>query len=254
VRPDGVIYGPSINMGIEIQRSKLSVPQIKGRTTKARRAGVESVWFSDGQTRPPWMWKVPSVHMNPDTSWKSVPPPRTVMVASGVVSIVAKRCDDIRESKCPLRRYGCRRWHPQFGDRFGIWVDDLAEYMPAGKVLPMLYKALSGREMVVLTPKDDKARYEQMVGHAADVPMPKRKETHQATRIDCIANAGDTRPAAAQITEILPPNLRVAHGERCPTHERALLTNVPGKTYCPLCFADLMRSRGLRGSYETGGA
>lgn len=191
VIPDAVIYGSQVQMGVEVQRSKLTASAAKARTTKARHAGVQPIWFSDNRSDPPWLWAVPGVRMNPDMSWGELPPPRSASVVSGVRLIIPRRCRNISNSRCPRRRYGCNEWHPDHAPRQGTLVDDLALMVPAGELVPMLYSALSGREYVLIVSQIDKLRYEAMVGRSADVPLRQReRRPQQAPRIDCVADAG----------------------------------------------------------------
>lgn len=188
VIPDAVIYGPT-NLGIEVQRSALTPVAAKSRTTKARRAGVQSVWFADGK-EPSWFWSVPSVRMNPEITWSAVPGPRGVAVVSGVRVVVPRRCQDIRNGQCPNRRYGCNAWHAVHEPRLGTFVDDLAELMPAGHLVPMVYRRLNGSSYMVIVSSEDKAKYERMVGRPADlppVPAPRERTASAAVRSICSA-------------------------------------------------------------------
>jgi hypothetical protein len=191
-RPDAVIYGPEIHMGVEAQRSTLGAPKAKARTTIARRAGIEPVWFAATRERPSWLWQVPGVRLNPDVSWRTLPPPRTVTVA-GARIVVARRCRNISDNTCPRRRYGCNEWHALAEPRRETFADDLAEQVPAGLLVPMLYRTLSGRtRYIFIVSKNDKARYEAVVGHSADVPLARRESKSRGgpDRIECGGDAG----------------------------------------------------------------
>jgi hypothetical protein len=65
VIPDAVIYGPEVDMGVEVQRSHLTAARAKARTTNARRAGVLPVWFADSGARPRWFEQVPQRRPQP---------------------------------------------------------------------------------------------------------------------------------------------------------------------------------------------
>lgn len=256
VRPDAVIYGPKVQMGVEVQRSALSVAAAKTRTTKARRAGVQPVWFSDSQSNPKWLGAVPGVRMNPDTSWEAVPGHHSVMVVSGVRSIVGRRCRNIPNGQCPRRRYGCNEWHPDHDPRPTL-VDDLAELFPVGDLVPIQYRTFSGRELILVVTRNDKARYEAMVGRPADVPLqPRREKPQPAERIECSADAGPTSasqerhlqapPTYAPTTFIEPEQVEPYRPTpRCVLHGTFLIELVPGKLYCPACHRREMNALGL---------
>ena len=144
--------------------------------------------------------------------------------------LVPKRCQDIRNGQCPRRRYGCNQWHPDHEPRPETFVDDLAELVPAGELVPILYLTLSGRAQVPIFSKPDKARYELIVEAPADVPLrqPPRERLGQGDRIDCTADAG-----------------RFVSAPRCPEHGNFLMDLVPGRPYCRLCHQRDMNVRGL---------
>lgn len=190
-RADAVIYGPRVQMSVEVQRSALSRTVAKGRTTKARRAGLQPVWFADSQSNPGWFGHVPGVRMNPEVPWDTLPSRRSVQVVSGVPAIIGRRCRNMRNSVCPDRPYGCNRWHPDYEPR-AILVDELAELVPAGELVTMLFRVPSGREHVFIVSPNDKSRYEAITGRSADVPLSlsKREQLEQAERIVCNSDAG----------------------------------------------------------------
>jgi hypothetical protein len=206
VIPDAVIYGSQINIGIEVQRSALSPPAAKARTTKARRAGVHSVWFADGR-EPSWFWSVASVRMNPELTWSTVPGPRGVTVVSGVRIVVPRRCREIHNSQCPNRRRGCNAWHAVHEPRLGTFVDDVAAMMPAGQMVPMVYRRFNGASYTVIVSAEDKTRYEQIVGRPADLPLPPTRSSHSdPKRSMCYAEPAtigarraEASPAAAEV-------------------------------------------------------
>ena len=189
VRSDAVIYGPTAT-GVEVQRSPLAVRDAKARTTKARRAGVLPIWFSDSHRNPPWLFEVPSVRMN-EQPWNAVPRAGSVTVVSGVRIIEARRCRNIPDSPCPNRRRGCNRWHPIHEPRLGLTVDDLAALIPTGELVPINYKTLSGRTYTLIVSRNDKERYEAVSGTSADLPLrPKERLVRTGDRAACTANAG----------------------------------------------------------------
>ena len=195
VRPDAIIYGPH-QIGVEVQRSQLSAQAAKTRTTKAHYAGIDSLWFSERSDRlPAWFARVPSVAMM-EQPWDTLPRSRSVTVTS-VRIIVPKRCRDIRNGRCPNRRYGCDQWHAEpepyaWHHREGILLDDVAERAPAGSLVPIMFRPFEGREYILIVPAKDKARYEAMIGRSADIPYRQRgpARLQQGTRIDCVVDAG----------------------------------------------------------------
>lgn len=190
VRSDGVIFGP-VNMGVEAQRSAITTREAKSRTTKARKAGVLPIWFSDSTNDPQWIGSVPGVRMN-EQQWNTVPRARSVTVVSGTRIIVPRRCRDIPNSPCPDKRLGCNRWHPTHEPRLGTTVDDLAVLVPAEALIPIQFKKLSGDgEQVLIVSRVDKAKYEAMAGRAADLPLRQTDRSARAGgRRDCLADAG----------------------------------------------------------------
>lgn len=190
VRSDAVIYGPTTT-GIEVQRSALTAQAAKARTTKARRAGVLPIWFSDAADKDPsWFGHVPGVRMN-QQAWDTVPRAGSVTVVSGVRIVQVRRCRDIRNNTCPNRRRGCNRWHPELEPRIGTTVDDLAELIPTGKLVPINHKTLLGRSQVFLVSSIDKQRYEAVAHMSADLPMlPKERPLRPSDRSECAADAG----------------------------------------------------------------
>jgi hypothetical protein len=130
VKPDAIVYGPQANMGVEVQRSRLAVPAGKTRTTKALRAGVTPVWFTDSRRNPAWLGHVPGVRLNPEVPWDTVPSPRTVSVA-GVRHIMERNCRKWPGSPCPRHSRGCSAWHPDHMPQRGVFADDLAELVPS---------------------------------------------------------------------------------------------------------------------------
>lgn len=203
VRSDAVIYGPIANLGVEVQRSALTAAAAKRRTTQARRAGVEPVWFADSGSVPSWNWKVPSIRMNPEVPWDVVPSRRSVTVVSGVRIIVPLRCQDIPPDRnsCPRRRYRCNAWHAIHEPRLGIVVDDVAARFPAGELVPMSYRTFTRGDYILLVSPADKAQYEEIAGRSGDVPLRQpRQRLLQAGRVECAAptaTVGQIQPEPA---------------------------------------------------------
>jgi hypothetical protein len=224
VRSDAVIYGPTTT-GVEVQRSQLTPKAAKSRTTKARRAGVLPIWFSDAARNPGWMFQVPSVRMN-EQPWNAVPRTRSVTVVSGVRVIRAGRCRDIPDSPCPNRRRGCNRWHPISEPRLGVTVDDLAALVPNGELVPISYKTLGGDTYTLIVSRADKATYEEVTGDSGDLPLrPKERLVRTGSRTECSADAGAARrpialarTCAAGVTPCGEPARFYPCGWRCDAH------------------------------------
>jgi hypothetical protein len=189
VRSDAIIYGPT-NTGVEVQRSALTVTAAKARTTKARRAGVLPIWFSDAHRDPQWIFKVPGVRMN-EQPWSTIPRAGSVTVVSGVRLIIPQRCATIPHSPCPRRRHGCNRWHQTHWPRLGTTVDDLAALVPAGELVPIQYKTLTGPAYTFIVSRADKATYEALADISADLPLQQPERSIVAgERSACEADAG----------------------------------------------------------------
>jgi hypothetical protein len=73
-----------------------------------------------------------------------------------------------------------------------VWADELPAYVPAGKLVPMVFRTFTGREQVFIVRPEDKERYEVMAGHAADLPPTPRAagRAGQGERVECAADAG----------------------------------------------------------------
>lgn len=139
VRNDLTVFGPAIDVGVEVQVTDRPAREIKARTTKALRANTLDVWYNGTGKMPEWFGLVPSVGMS-QASWAtSVPPPRSVWVATGVRVIEAARCRDIRNGSCPDRARGCSKWHPVHGPMLDVLADDLAVKVANGDLVAMRY-------------------------------------------------------------------------------------------------------------------
>lgn len=201
MKPDAIVYGPRADMGVEVQRSRLTVPAAKTRTTRALRAGVTPVWFTDSRLNPKWLGHVPGVRLNPAIPWDTVPRPQTVSVA-GVRHIVERNCRKWPGSPCPRHSRGCSAWHPDHLPQRGVFADDLAELVPIGDLVPMEFKTFSGQKVVLIVFAEGKARYEAMVGHAADLTLnpatQQRAPAGQEGRIECTSPSAGALIARAR--------------------------------------------------------
>jgi hypothetical protein len=216
-------------MGVEVQRSHLTVSAAKARTTKALQAGVTPVWFTDTARNPPWLGHVPGVRLNPKIPWDRVPRPRTVSVA-GVRRIVERNCRTWAGSPCPRHSRGCSRWHPDHVPQLGVFADDLAELVPVGELVPMRFRTFDGRKQVLIVPAEGKDRYEAMVGQAADLPVKaaarRGMPAGQEGLIECATpRAGALRPGHARVDVDGPdPALSVAPAQQQATADLLPLT------------------------------
>jgi hypothetical protein len=164
VRPDAIIYSDRNNIGIEIQRSHVTPKTAVERTAKAIQGGLDtSVWFSDRTLNPKWMLRVPSVGMN-KLPWDVVPSERQVTVAGGAQILKAVRCSDM--PLCPERRRGhCDKRHIQPEPWRGLTVDDVAEQVPNGQMIPIRYL---GKYVHLVSP-ESLALYEDVTGRRAEL-------------------------------------------------------------------------------------
>jgi hypothetical protein len=116
-----------------------------------------------------------------------------VTVVDGVRQIVPRRCRDwtSQTNTCPQHSRGCSRWHPDHA-ALPVWADELPAYVPAGKLVPMVFRTFTGRGQVFIVRPDDKARYEVLAGRAADLPLvqPADRRAGQGGRVECVADAG----------------------------------------------------------------
>jgi hypothetical protein len=73
-----------------------------------------------------------------------------------------------------------------------VWADELPAYVPAGKLVPMMFRTFTGREQVFIVRPDDKDRYEVMTGRSADLPLTLRAggRVGQGERVECAVDAG----------------------------------------------------------------
>lgn len=197
-RPDAVVYGSTLHMGIEAQRAYLSPPAAKGRTTRQRKAGVTPVWLLLPKAGGRLVGQVLTASVR-HTDWTSMPPARSVV---GIVSGIGRaRCGDTPDVRCPSYPY-CRRWHP-VREPERMPVDEIVTQFSSGIMVPILFTTASGkRHHVHVVHRDDKAKYEAMTGVPADwtAVTPEPLSRQPARRIVCNADAGPpvlVKPAPA---------------------------------------------------------
>jgi hypothetical protein len=90
-----------------------------------------------------------------------------------------------------------------------VWADELPAYIPAGKLIPMVFRTFTGREQVLIVRPDDKERYEVMSGRSADLPptLPAGMWAGQGKRVECFADAGGL---ARDLTGLTPAQQQTA--------------------------------------------
>jgi hypothetical protein len=193
VRLDAAIFTDWSVTGIEVQRSKITARTARSRTTKAGRSGALSVWFNDRDDRAPWFGRVPSIGMN-RRPWDTVPPRYSAVVGSGTGHIKAVRCTSSSGIVCRDRRTGwCGAYHPVREPLRGLFVDNIAEMVPLGQLVPMRFRLATKPDPVIyLVPPDSLRRYEELTFEAAGfaIAPPPPLTAGQRERITCSADAG----------------------------------------------------------------
>ncbi len=174
-RLDLTITGPAGVFGVEIQHSYLSVPRVRARTQKAKKAGITSIWSTD-QDNPDWAFKVPHVETNalPD----GVRPRGSWTVTTGPRRVIRARCSSDNFQRCPTpgRRNFCGGWHALFRPIDRLVVDDIAEQVPAGALVPLDTRTKQG--IILVSPADQQLWYTEF---ADQIPRP-RPELNPANR------------------------------------------------------------------------
>jgi len=161
-RLDLVIHGSAGQFGVEVQHSDLTVPKVRARDRKADRAGITSVWSADRKA-PPWAFKVAHVETNelPHGNVQR----RRWPVTTGPRRIIPARCTPANFDRCwkPGARTFCGGWHPLFrpinavsGGHF-VYVDDIAEQVPAGDLVRLDTQTKQG---VILVTAADREMWE----------------------------------------------------------------------------------------------
>ncbi|MGW4589504.1 hypothetical protein [Amycolatopsis thermoflava] len=164
---DVAIEGPRPT-GVEVQHSALPTRQAKARTTRSFRAGWLPVWFLDSDHTPPWFHKVPTLGCN-EMPWSSMPPRRSA-TALGASKFVAEVCNlhnfgGVCPAGTPRRpKRPCGSYHPKRQPWFGLTVDDVAELLPAEKIVPLRV----GRGEVHLVDLETRALYQELTGESGD--------------------------------------------------------------------------------------
>jgi hypothetical protein len=189
IRPDAVLYGSS-SVAVEVQRSGLTSGTAVARTRKAIAAGMStSLWFSDRQGAPAWFFRVPSVGMNPQMEWSSLPPARSATVTTGLRVITAARCRVPDFSRCPKSwRAPCGAWHAKHEPWLGMTVDDVAAMAPEGGVVPVRFVG-NGDPILLVSPESRRA-YEDVVKRPAVLTLREQAEqpvSPGGERVECVS-------------------------------------------------------------------
>jgi hypothetical protein len=112
------------NVGFEIQRSKLTIPQATRRTHDSFEAGWPTAWVTDWEHDPAWADRVPTARLTTRGGWDvSLPAPNTAYVA---ISTFKRERDNTRPTGWFYRR------EPR-----AVLLDELAYLMPAGEIVPV---------------------------------------------------------------------------------------------------------------------
>lgn len=167
-RVDVLLRG-SVEVGIEVQHSALSLPKVRHRNRKAVAAGITSIWSADHPS-PSFAFKVPHVETNvlphgavPRGRWTVTTGPRTLrsVMCSPRNSDLLPRC--IR----PRARNWCGDAHPVWEPKHGVVVDDIAELAPAGELVSLDTRTRQG---VILVSSSDRDRYLSDFASVAEAP------------------------------------------------------------------------------------
>lgn len=134
---DVAITGGAVRTDIEIQRSHITAPVAKGRTTRYARAGFLPVWFNDtGGRQLPWLREVPAMGCNA-MEWITLPKRRSV-TATGLTEVESAKCVMGSFDRCPEgKRTPCGSFHPTLRAWAGLTLDDAAALIPAGEIVPL---------------------------------------------------------------------------------------------------------------------
>lgn len=156
-RVDVLLRG-TVEVGIEVQHSTLTLPKVRNRNRKTKAAGITSIWSAD-RPGPPFAFKVPHVETNelphgalPRGRWTVTTGPRTPqsVICSPHNSDLMPQC--IR----PRARNWCGDAHPVWRPKHGVVVDDIAALAPAGELVPLDTRTRQG---VILVDSADRDRY-----------------------------------------------------------------------------------------------
>lgn len=180
IKIDG-IDGP---VGFEVQHSFLSVPKVVARTRKAHREGIPLVWSADHKN-PDWAFRVP--HIEANGSPNGATPRRAWTVTTGPRRIISVACtprnaDLLDRCQKPRSRNWCGGRHPVFRPIEGLVVDDIAQRVPAGELVPLDTGLKQG---VILVTATDRLLWENEFatkGQASRIMEPSTRNGSRAKR------------------------------------------------------------------------
>lgn len=153
---DVLAVGPAGRLGIEVQGYHHTIPQVRSRTTRIRRAGVEPVWHPLGLT--PWSERnaVPNVRTNDMAEFlgSSGPLRDQWLVAGGVVRVFPVPCHPRYGTVCLTKGPGrfCGEEHPQVEPLQRLRVYEAAERLLAGDLVAV--KLAANKAELLMSPAD----------------------------------------------------------------------------------------------------
>lgn len=207
-RPDAVLYGSELAIGVEVQRAQISRSAARTRTAKAITSGLStSVWFNDRDATPAWFFHVPSIGMN-RLPWDVLPRPRSATVTTGLRNVRAVACGAAEIPLCPdkktRRSTSCGRHHAIHEPWLGMTVDDVAAMAPAGQIIPLTFRAT---ETLLVSPSS-RDLYEELLGRpttTSELASPDRV-VQTDDRVECAAPDDDPRDDMRDLTIASPPS------------------------------------------------
>lgn len=223
VKVDGAIGA----VGFEVQHSYLSVPKVRNRTRKAAAEGIPLVWSADHKG-PAWAFKVPHIEANGSPFGDT--PRRAWTVTTGPREIIPVRCGPQNAGLLPRcwKRRGrswCGGWHAVFQPITGLVVDDLAQRVPAGELVPLDTNTKQG---VILVPA---SHQELWVNEFASQVQPAERAPNRAKR--------------CTYEPVLAAQPKQSHCVDC---GELLGAKKPGWVICASCFS-MPRLRDLTAEY-----
>lgn len=213
-RVDVGIFSDKGNVGLEIQRSALTIPQAKDRARKSFNAGWITAWISDRQNLPSWNDRVPSARLTTRGGWdERVLPPNTARV---VISTFYRQRDKSKR----------RGWRYERQPKT-VLLDELAYLMPAGEIGPVV---VGSRGYVVLAEKAAAEVIDSCTFPGASKWNPSRerrqisKETPQRFSRDCHHDQVQDKWSKCRCGELLLHPHSIARGfcEQCCRTRRAI--------------------------------
>lgn len=122
-RLDVAVFG-EINIGMEIQRSRLSRARAKTRAMKSFNAGWPTAWVTDEEQAPDWADHVPTARLTLRGGWDhEMPPPNTAQV---IIGRFTRERDSASKTGWRYQRSAT-----------SVLLDELAYLMPAGEIVPI---------------------------------------------------------------------------------------------------------------------